>query len=319
MIGVAVLGLGRMGRFYAQALGELQPEVEVRALVDPNPLVHAAYADPRAAIARADIDAVVIAAHTSAHAELAIAAAEAGKAIFCEKPLALTLDDTRAVLAAVESAGVPLQVGFMRRFDEAYGRAKAAIDAGTLGRITTFKAVGRDPMCPPLDYAASSGGLILDMAIHDLDLARWLVGSEVHRVWAEGAVLACDGLASVGDIDNAVISLRFASGAIGSVEVSRNARYGYDIRTEVLGSDAAVSIGEIGNGVLTATDTQVDVPHFIRRFGNAYRAQIRHFLHCLRQGESPRPNGEDALAAFEIAHAAARSFKEQRPVELAHV
>ena len=263
---VAVVGLGRMGRFYAQTIASLGPDIQLAAVADPDPVARAAVkselspglgvpiatAEPGDIFGRADIDAVIIATPTSTHAELVVAAAQAGKAIFCEKPLALSLEQTHAALAAVEHAGVLLQVGFMRRFDPAYQQARALIDAGRIGRPITFKAVGRDPSCPPLEYAnpAHSGGLVLDMGIHDFDLARWLMSSEVERVSAEGALLVCDEFSKVGDIDNAVINLRFASGALGNVEVSRNARYGYDVWTEVLGTEGAVIVGRSPGAVV---------------------------------------------------------------------
>jgi predicted dehydrogenase len=167
-----------------------------------------------------ELDAVVIATPTSTHYELVIAAASVGKAIFCEKPLALTLEETRSALEAVARAQVPLQVGFMRRFDAGYQKAKALINGGLIGSPVTFKSLSRDPFCPRAEYAspAQSGGLIFDMAIHDFDLARWLIGSEVERVTAEGTLLVCKELETVGDIDNALINLRFMSGALGMLK-----------------------------------------------------------------------------------------------------
>ncbi|MGC9335920.1 MAG: Gfo/Idh/MocA family protein, partial [Anaerolineae bacterium] len=164
-------------------------------------------------------------------------------AIFCEKPIALTLEDTDEAVAAIEGNGVLFQMGFMRRFDRGYAAARAQIEAGVIGEPVTFKSIGRDPFCPDLEYArpAVSGGLILDMAIHDFDLARWLMGVEVQRVYAEGGTLAFPQLNTVGDIDNAVINMRFVNGALGNVEVSRNALYGYDIRTEVPSTSATTS------------------------------------------------------------------------------
>jgi scyllo-inositol 2-dehydrogenase (NAD+) len=322
-----------MGRFYAQTVASLGPDIQLATVADPDPVARAAVtrelgvptatAQPTDVFDRTDIDAVIIATPTSTHAELVVAAAQAGKAIFCEKPLALSLEQTHAALAAVEQAGVLLQVGFMRRFDPAYREARALIDAGRIGRPITFKAVGRDPSCPPLDYAnpAHSGGLVLDMGIHDFDLARWLMSSEVERVSADGARLVCEQLESVGDIDNAVINLRFVSGALGNVEVSRNARYGYDVWTEVLGSEGAVVIGRpAGAGglqVLLPEGAQNDdTPHFVRRFGAAYRAQILHFVECLQQQRQPSVGGADALAAFEIAQAATRAWQTGSPVTI---
>jgi len=333
-----------MGRFYANTLGSaaLGPTLQLAAVADPDPVartavqrelgVPLAVADPAAIFAQSTIDAVIIATPTSTHAELVIAAAQAGKAIFCEKPLALSLQQTHAALAAVAQADVLLQVGFMRRFDAAYQQARALIDAGRIGRPLTFKAVGRDPSCPPLDYAnpAHSGGLVLDMGVHDFDLARWLMSSEVQRVSAEGALLVCEQLATVGDIDNAVINLRFESGALGNVEISRNARYGYDVWTEVLGSEGSVVVGrQAGTGASpgeiqvfappAAGDQHAETPHFVRRFGPAYRAQIEHFVACVQQHRRPSVGGLDALAAFEIGLAATRAWQTGQPVVVSDV
>ncbi len=266
-IHVGVIGLGRMGRLYARTVASLVDGARLVAVADVDPTVRAqvatqfavphAFADAAYVLALDEVDAVIIATPTSSHRDLVIAAAHAGKAIFCEKPLALTLDGTREAIAAARRAGVPLQVGFMRRFDTAYRKAKALIDAGSIGRPVTFKAVGRDPFCPRAAFAdpQHSGGLIIDMGIHDFDLARWLMGAEVERVSAEGTLMVCHDLAAVGDIDNAVVNLRFRSGALGNVEVSRNAFYGYDIRTEVLGSEGAVTIGNLPANARAAADT----------------------------------------------------------------
>jgi inositol 2-dehydrogenase len=340
VIRVAVIGLGRMGRFYAQTLARLGPRVELYAVADPDPRARAAvqaelgltrvFDRPEAVLALKEVDALVIATPTSTHAQVLIAAAQAGrlKAIFSEKPLALSLADTRAVIDAVESAGILLQVGFMRRFDPGYRQAYDSIKAGQIGRPVTFKGVGRDPTCPPLDYAnpAHSGGLVVDMGIHDFDLARWLMSSEVVRVSAEGTLLACDQLAAFGDIDNAVINLRFENGAIGNVDLSRNARYGYDVRTEVLGTDGAIIVGGLSepavNGVqqFAPAAAQVDdTPFFVRRFAAAYTAEIEYFVDCLEQGQQPSVGGKDALAAIEIAQAATLSWQSGRPVALAEL
>lgn len=322
-LNIAVIGLARMGRIHARAIDDLEGArlfavattslaSEVHFLADYD--VPHVFDDARDAFALDEVDAVVIATPTSTHRDLVIAAAEAGKAIFCEKPLALSLDDTHRMLEAVEGAAVPLQVGFMRRYDPQYIRAKAAIEAGDIGRPVTFKSVGRDPFCPRVEFAnpAWSGGLIVDMAIHDMDLARWLMGVEVERVTAEGTVMVCSDLRAVGDIDNAVINLRFENGAIGNVEVSRNAFYGYDIRTEVLGSKAAVRVGgdELNDRLMLSAESPLGSSisrsgdYLTRRFGTAYRDEIRGFLGCIRENRQPASSGADALAAFEISLAA---------------
>jgi inositol 2-dehydrogenase len=325
---VAVVGLGRMGRFYAQVLATMAPVVQLAAVADPDPSARGrmdgipAFPEQEQLLRKTDIDAVIIATPASSHVNLVLAAADAGKAIFCEKPLALTVDSTRQALVATRNAGVLLQVGFMRRFDPAYTRAKQAIDDGRIGRPITFKAVGRDPGCQPVDYAnpAHSGGLIVDMAVHDFDLARWLMSSEVEHVSADGALVLCNELQEVGDIDSAVINLRFASGALGNVEVSRTSRVGYDIRTEVVGSAGVVRVGGTSAddlSLITTTERPGErdaTPHFIGRFADAYRLQIEHFVDCVRHQKPPLAGAADALAAMQIAHAANASLETGRAV-----
>ncbi len=332
---IGVIGLGRMGQLYARTLATQISGAHLYAVADVGKQarmqvadefsVSHAFVDALELFRLPELDAVVIATPTSTHHDLVIAAANAGKAIFCEKPLALTLEEHHRVLGAIARARVPLQVGFMRRFDAAYQKAKAMIVEGRIGHPITFQSIGRDPFCPQREYAdpASSGGLIVDMAIHDFDLARWLMGSEVERVSAEGALLVCEELAQVGDIDNAVITLRFASGALGTVEVSRNAFYGYDIRTEVLGSEGAITIGAhqlTPVVLLTRSGAQHDVvPYLMERFGDAYRAQMQHFVNCLRDGQLPSVGGADALAALEIGVAATRAYQIGHPVTLSEL
>jgi inositol 2-dehydrogenase len=335
LVNLGVIGLGRMGKLYAHMLAtrvsgaRLYAVAEVgeqaRSQVISELGVAYAFADAYELLALPGLDGVVIATPTSTHHDLVIAAAKAGKAMLCEKPLALTLEETRAMLGAVASARVPLQVGFMRRFDSAYQRAKTLIAGGQIGYPVTFKSLSRDPFCPPGNYMdpAKSGGLILDMAIHDFDLARWLVGSEVERVTAEGTVLVCNDLAAVGDIDNALVNMRFVNGALGNIEASRNAFYGYDIRTEVLGSEGAVMIGAHQHTpvlLLNRAGAHHDVmPYLMERFGDAYRAQLQHFVDCLHKGQSPSVSGAEALAACKIGIAATRSYQTGRPITLSEL
>jgi scyllo-inositol 2-dehydrogenase (NAD+) len=335
LVNIGVTGLGRMGRLYAHMLAArvsgsrlyavAEVDEQARSQVMSELDVAYAFADAYELLALPGLDAVVIATPTSTHHDLVTAAAKAGKAIFCEKPLALTLEETQAMLEVVARAQVLLQVGFMRRFDAAYQRAKTLIAEGQIGYPVTFKSLSRDPFCPPGNYLdpAKSGGLILDMAIHDFDLARWLVGSEVERVTAEGTVLVCNDLASVGDIDNALVNMRFVNGALGNIEASRNAFYGYDIRTEVLCSQGAVMIGVHQHTpvlVLNRAGAHHDVmPYLMERFGDAYRAQLQHFVDCLQKGQSPSVSGAEALAACKIGIAATRSYQTGRPVTLSEL
>lgn len=327
---IAIVGLGRMGTIYAHTIDTMHgarlyavatEDVAAKGTFLKALDVPYLFDDAADAFALEAVDAVVIASPTSTHRDLVLEAADAGKAVFCEKPLALTLDGTRDALDAVEQAGVSLQVGFMRRHDAAFLEARRAIASGKIGRPITFKAVGRDPFCPDPAYAdpVHSGGLIIDMAIHDMDLARWLMDAEIDYVTAVGTTMVCSNLHEVGDFDNAVINLSFESGAIGNVEVSRHAVYGYDIRTEILGSESAVRVGHVDHGteMLPHEDPNVgENDYLIARFGPAYRSQLHHFVDCLREGVPPEPSGRDALAAFEIALAATYAAATGGPVTI---
>ncbi len=334
-IQIGLIGAGRMGKVFAHTLAFTVAEVDLVAVADANyqtaqEVAHqfraaAAYADYRQLLERKDIEAVVITSPTHTHVEVIHAAAAAGKHIFSEKPLALTLEGCNEAITAARNANVKLQVGFMRRYDAAYRMAKRTIDEGSIGKPVLFKSIGRDPKRTSLEFARreNSGGLILDMGIHDFDLARWLMGSEVERVHSEGGCLVFPELKEVDDIDNAVVNLRFANGAVGNLDVSRNAVYGYDIRTEVLGSDGGVLIGKMqqtATWVLTRSGVIHDtVPYFMERFGEAYAEEIRDFVRCILNDQPPAVNGEDARAATAIGIAATRSLDEGRPVWVSEI
>ncbi|MFH1446861.1 MAG: Gfo/Idh/MocA family oxidoreductase, partial [Chloroflexota bacterium] len=267
-----------------------------------------------------DIDAVVITTPTNTHSEVIQAAAKAGKDIFSEKPLSQDIPSCDAAIKAVKEAGVKLQIGFMRRFDAPYVNAKQRIMNGEIGMPVMFKAISRDPKRTSLEFAhrKASGGMIMDMGVHDFDLARWLISSEVERVYSEGTCMAFPELKEVGDIDNAVINLRFVSGAIGNIDLSRNAVYGYDIRTEVLGTEGSLWIGYLQQTptlILTRKGVTHDtVPYFMERFGLAYGDEIRAFVRHIIDGTQPDVTGEDAKAATIIGIAATQSLDEERPV-----
>lgn len=334
-IGVGLIGAGRMGRVFAHTLAFTVAEVNLVAIADIDPRtsqevatgygVKYHYTDYQQLLRRDDIEAVVIATPTATHAEVIKAAAAAGKHIFSEKPLAQTLGACEEAIAAVAEAGVKLQLGFMRRFDPAYLMAKEKIDQGAIGIPVMFRATSRDPKRTSLEFARreNSGGLILDMGVHDFDLARWLMGSEVVRLQTEGACLVYPELKDVGDIDNAIINLKFANQAIGNIDLSRNAVYGYDIRTEVLGSEGGLLIGKLQQtSILVMTRqgvTHDTVPYFMERFGEAYSAEIRAFIACIQEGREPSVTGWDARQATAIGVAATLSLDEGRPVLVSEV
>jgi inositol 2-dehydrogenase len=329
---VGLIGLGTMGQIHAQNLATL-PAVHLLAVASRREEAGQAiaeslgvprvYTDYEALLADGDVEAVVIAAATSEHAELVIAAAQAGKAIFCEKPAALTLAEMDRALSAVQTAGVPFQIGFMRRFDPPYARAKRQIEAGTIGRPVSFLSISRDPFLPaPEDKSAlARGNLFFDLGIHDYDLASWLMDDSVIEVYAIGEALVYPQLRDFGDLDNAQVTLRFASGAMGSINLSRNARYGYDVRTEVLGSEGALRIGDLRRtalDMLTGSGVHYETyPWYQERFAEAYRQELCHFVAWVQGEAKPSATGEDGRTALAVALAATESFRTGQPVELA--
>ena len=328
---VGLIGMGEMGRIHAQNLATL-PHVRLLAVASRREDARSAaatslnvsrlYADYEALLEDDDVEAVVIAANTSDHAALVIAAAQAGKAIFCEKPAALTLAEMDRVLSAVRAADVPFQIGFMRRFDPPYARAKRQIEAGAIGRPVSFLGISRDPYLPaPEDRSAlARGNLFLDLGIHDYDLACWLVGDQVVQVYAVGGALVYPQLRDFGDLDNAQVTLRFANGAIGSINLSRNARYGYDVRTEVLGSEGALQIGDLRQtalDLLTRDGVHYGTyPWYQERFAAAYRQELCQFVAWVQGQAEPAIAGEEGRTALAIALAATESFRTGQPVEL---
>lgn len=332
-INLGVIGLGRMGRIFSRHLARHPDGGQLIAVSSRNREVATRvanqghnikiYHDYRELLANPAVDGVVIATLTHTHHDIVVAAAAAGKAIFCEKPIALTLAETDSMIEAIEQAGVLFQVGFMRRFDKGYAAAKRQIEAGVIGQPIVAQSVSRDPGCPEPTWAApaSSGGLIVDLAIHDIDSLRWLMADEVEQVYAEGGILTCPDLAPVGDIDTALINLRFAQGGLALVEAARNCGYGYDIRCEIRGTKGSLQIGYLQDTPVVALTshgvTHDIVPWFEERFTPAYNAQLDHFITCLQQGKPPLVGAADARAALQITLAATQSQHEGRPVKVA--
>jgi predicted dehydrogenase len=258
---------------------------------------------------------------TPLHATMVEQAAAAGKHIFCEKPISFELDATLRAIEAARSAGVKLQIGFHRRFDPDWAAATSRIKAGELGQVYLFRTSLRDMQPPSLDYLKSSGGFFVDVTIHDFDAARWMVG-EVEEVTAYGAALTDPAIAEVGDLDTAIVSLRFSNGALGVIDNSRAAGYGYECSTEVMGSRATARIGyhrRVNVEWLTPGAAAVDhVAHFIERYPRAYLLELEDFAQAVRENRPVAVTGEDGLAAFALCQAAERSFRDGRPVRLRH-
>jgi myo-inositol 2-dehydrogenase/D-chiro-inositol 1-dehydrogenase len=330
-IGVAFLGLGRMGVTHLRNLGAISG-VRVVVVADPQAEraelgrvmsgAESALTEPEKAIEHPSVDAVVIVTPTDTHARLIEAAANAGKAVFSEKPIALNLAETQRVVRVVQERNVPVQLGFMRRYDPGYAKAKAKIEAGDLGKLETFRALSRDTYPPSLEFLLGSGGLFLDMSVHDFDLARFLVG-EVEEVNAWGGVLIDQRFAQAEDADTAVTLLRFKSGVLGVVETSRRSNWGYDIRTEVAGSLGKVVVeAPQKTPLLFAKDFASSYDHyenFPDRFEVGYRLELEAFFAALREGRTPTPGPEDALETLRLAVAATRSWREKRPVQISEI
>ena len=333
-IKAAVIGTGRIGVLHAANIATRCSDIELAAVSDVVlASAHACarannvfdvYADYRAVLDRSDIDAVVICSSTDTHARIIMDAAESGKHIFCEKPIGFDLPRIDIVLQAVKTAGVKLQIGFNRRFDPSFRRAKTAIENGAVGKLHLLRITSRDPAPPPISYIEVSGGLFFDMTIHDFDMARFLAGCDADEVYAKGAVLVDEGIGQAGDIDTALILLTFENGAICSIDNSRRAVYGYDQRIEVFGSAGMVEAGNEhpNTVVLSGAETiRQDLPlnFFMDRYADAYLSEIHAFFTSVKDDTDPPVCGEDGRAPVVMAIAAQKSLKENRPVKLADV
>jgi len=334
-LNVGVIGLGRLGRVYVRDLAGRIPETKVVAVADPIGNlakeiaaefdVPRSYTDPLAMIDDKDVDAIVIVTPTHIHREQVIAAAKSKKPTFCEKPPALSLAEVAEMKAAIEKSGMFFQMGFMRRFDPGYAAAKKEIEAGRIGQPLVFKATSRDPFRPSLEYAnpASSGGMLIDMGIHDFDLARWFMG-DVQKVSAIGATIAYPELATVGDIDNAIASLTFTSGKLGVVDLTRSGIYGYDISTEILGLEGTIRIGYLRETpimVMTKAHgvSHDTVPYFMERFRDAYTNQLQNFAQNVVQGRPAPITIDDGMEALRVGVAATRAQASGLSVNVADI
>ncbi len=268
-----------------------------------------------------EIEAVVIATPSNTHVEMVLAAAQAGKQIFCEKPIAFEADKVAAAIAAVEKAGVQLQVGFNRRFDPDFMAVKAAVEAGKIGTPQIIRITNRDPQRPDLDFVPKSGGLFMDFSIHDFDMVRFLSGGEVEEVFAMGTVLIDPEIGKLGDIDTALITIKLTDGALCIIDLSRETHYGYDQQVEVFGSGGSISARNTTptNTIMrTAQGVSTDKPHysFVERYEAAFIDELRSFFAGVRDGTPPSVTGEDALVAVRIAQAAQQSREQNRPVKV---
>jgi myo-inositol 2-dehydrogenase/D-chiro-inositol 1-dehydrogenase len=333
-INVGMVGAGRIGKVHAENLAFRIPEADVLAVADINLAaarecaarldVPIATRDHHQILDKPEVDAVIICSSTDTHAQIIEEAAEAGKHIFCEKPIAFDLGGIDRALAAVERAGVKLQVGFNRRFDPNFRQVHEMVAAGKIGQPHILRITSRDPEPPPPEYVKVSGGIFLDMTIHDFDMARYLIGDEVTEVYAAGGVLVDPRIGAAGDIDTAVITLRFAGGAIGTIDNSRRAVYGYDQRVEVFGSGGGIVVGN--NTPHTAIYSDAEGVHaakplyfFMERYAESFIAEMREFAAAVLN-DTPTPvTGLDGRIPVVMGLAAGKSYRENRPVRLSEV
>lgn len=329
---VAVLGLGRIGRIHAKNLYELFPELSLQVITSSDTGRNFAKRhhfpevsdDFDQALKDPELKAVVICSPSDTHAHYIKKSAAAGKAIFCEKPLDLSLEVIRDIDNVIKSTGVPLMLAFNKRFDPHLGAMKQSLKSGKIGRPTVLKITSRDPAPPPISYIRSSGGIYTDMIIHDFDTARFLMESEVTSIFTRGAVQVDPAIGEAGDVDTSVSVLTFENGVMATIDNSRQAAYGYDQRVEILGTEGMLQMNNIPLDTHLVFNRQGGhqrpyLDFFLERYADAYRQEMKTFIEALRN-DQPMPVGvEDGLRSTAIAIAAKRSLDENRMVELKEI
>jgi inositol 2-dehydrogenase len=331
-LGMGVVGVGTMGRRHAENIRRLIPEAQLIAVADAD-LERARqvaaeleidhyYNSVDALVERKDIQAVAVATPAKFHGAAIKTCAREGKDIFCEKPLTLTIEEADEVLEVTGKAGVRLQPGHVRRYDPAHVKAKKRIEAGEIGDPVIFKSLGRDPAPPSVSYMQSgvNGMFFQDSTVHDFDLSRWMMNDEIAELHAYGAVLVFPEAAQFNDIDTALVNMKFSRGALGAVENYMQSGYGYDIRTEIVGSKGTIMLGYLQQTpelVLTASGARTDVvDHFLVRFADGYLNEMRDFVRTILSDRDPEVDGFDGRQAVAAAAAAERSYREGRPIAL---
>ncbi|MCP5028672.1 MAG: inositol 2-dehydrogenase [Actinomycetia bacterium] len=332
-IRLGVLGTGRIGRMHVDLVHHRTPGISVTAVYD----VHTPSADevagsvgarvatsPADLIEGDDVDAVAVCTPTDTHIDLLVAAAAAGKPVFIEKPVSLDLSEVDRGIAAAKAAGIAVQVGFNRRFDASHRAVRDAVRAGDIGRVQMVRITSRDPAPPPLSYIPASGGIFLDMTIHDFDMVRYVSGSEVVEVYATGAVMVDPAIGEAGDLDTVVLVLTHANGAITTIDNSRQAVYGYDQRVEVFGSGGMVaSANHVDHTAVTRTaagSSGSTIPYFfLDRYIPSYLAGWEDFVAMVRDGADSPVTLDDGRAPLMMGLAALRSIEERRPVKIEEI
>jgi myo-inositol 2-dehydrogenase/D-chiro-inositol 1-dehydrogenase len=330
VLNIGVIGAGRIGKVHAENLVTRIPHVNVLAIADVAVQaaqetarrlhIPKATQDYREILANPDIQAVAICSATDTHSQIIIEAAKAGKHIFCEKPIDFDLNRIDNVLAAVDQAGVKLQIGFNRRFDANYARVRQAIVSGEIGDLHMLHIISRDPAPPPISYIKVSGGIFLDMTIHDLDMARFLTGSEAVEIYTVAGVKVDPAIGEAGDVDTALIVMKFANGVTVTIDNSRKAVYGYDQRVEAFGSGGAISTDNVYPNMATISTAQSvrrDLPlnFFMQRYTESYAVEMQAFVDAVVNDNPVPVTGNDGRIPVIMGLAARKSYEENRPVQ----
>src|ERR1700730_755759 len=331
-LGMGVVGVGTMGRQHAFNIRHLIPEARLIAVADADLKraqqvaseleIDHAYSSIEAVVERRDIRAVVVVTPAKFHGAAMRVCAQAGRDIFCEKPFTLKVAEADEMLDLTSKAGVRVQVGHARRYDPPNAKAKKRIEAGEIGDPVIFKSLARAPAPPPVSYMASgvNGMFFQDSTVHEFDLGRWLMNDEISEIHAYGAILVFPEAAQFNDIDTALLNMKFSRGTLGAVENYMQSGYGYDIRTEIVGSKGTIMMGYLQHTaeiVLTATGAKTDVvDHFLARFRDGYLDEMRDFVQTILADRAPKVDAFDGRQSVAVAAAAERSYREGRPVQV---
>jgi myo-inositol 2-dehydrogenase/D-chiro-inositol 1-dehydrogenase len=332
---LGVIGAGKIGKFHTENIIRFIPEALIEGIADINLSTEKEIwakqlgarivtAEPHDLLKDTAIEAVLVCSINDTHADMIIAAAKAGKHIFCEKPVDLSIQKAKTAIEVVKKAGVKLQIGFDRRFDHNFARMRERVLLGEIGQVQVVKITSRDPAPPPLAYVKNSGGLFMDMMIHDFDMARFHSGSEITEVFASGAVLVDPEIGRAGDIDTALVTLQFANGALGIIDNCRKTTYGYDQRVEVFGAKGVViAENDLPNTVKLYNEVGITgekpLYFYMERYKNAFIDELTAFVDAVKNNRNIAVSGEDGLAAICAAFAAAKSFKEKRVVSIEEI
>lgn len=333
-LNVGIIGVGRIGKVHTMSINNHLPQVKVKAVTDivvaqakawaSEAGIEKVYDSYQELLADPEIDAVLVCSSTNTHAEISIAAAKAGKHIFCEKPVDLSVQKVEAVIQAAQDAGVKLQIGFNRRFDHNFQKAKELIQSEVIGDLQILKITSRDPGPPPIEYVKVSGGIFMDMTIHDFDMARFLSGSEAEEIYVAGAVMVDPAIGEAGDIDTALITIRFKNGVICTIDNSRKAAYGYDQRVEAFGSKGKVEISnDLPSTAVWSTEEGVfsekPLHFFLERYMDSFAEEMKQFAEALIENKETPVTGIDGLLPIKMGLAAKKSVELGRPVKLSEI